>query len=105
MYAARELAITRMEEEATELGADGVVGVRLDVNYYEFGSDTAEFIAMGTAIKAEDGRSYRNVEGKPFTSDLSVKRFGRFVESDTFHSASSWARACTTSHIEASRRP
>jgi uncharacterized protein YbjQ (UPF0145 family) len=75
MYAARELAINRMEEEATALGADGVVGVRLDVNYYEFGSDTAEFIAMGTAIKAEDGRSYRNVEGKPFTSDLSGQGF------------------------------
>jgi uncharacterized protein YbjQ (UPF0145 family) len=75
MYAARELAITRMEEEATELGADGVVGVRLDVNYYEFGKDSAEFIAMGTAIKAEDGRSYRNVEGKPFTSDLSGQGF------------------------------
>lgn len=75
MYAARELAITRMEEEATELGADGVVGVRLDVNYYEFGSDSAEFIAMGTAIKAEDGKSYRNNEGKPFTSDLSGQAF------------------------------
>jgi uncharacterized protein YbjQ (UPF0145 family) len=75
MYSARELAITRMEEEATELGADGVVGVRLDVNYYEFGKDTAEFIAMGTAIKSEDGRSYRNAEGKPFTSDLSGQAF------------------------------
>jgi len=75
MYSARELAINRMEEEAEALGADGVVGVRLDVNYYEFGADTAEFIAMGTAIKAEDGRSYRNVEGKPFTSDLSGQAF------------------------------
>jgi uncharacterized protein YbjQ (UPF0145 family) len=75
MYSARELAISRMEEEATALGADGVVGVRLDVNYYEFGSDSAEFIAMGTAIKSEDGRSYRNVEGKPFTSDLSGQAF------------------------------
>ncbi len=75
MYEARELAMNRMEEEATVLGADGVVGVRLDVNYYEFGSDTAEFIAMGTAIKAEDGKSYRNAEGKPFTSDLSGQAF------------------------------
>ena len=75
MYAARELAMTRMEEEAIALGADGVVGVRLDVNYYEFGKDSAEFIAMGTAIKAEDGRSYRNAEGKPFTSDLSGQGF------------------------------
>ena len=71
MYTARELAMTRMEEEAQELGADGVVGVRLDVNYYEWGNDSAEFIAFGTAVKAEDGTSYRNVQGKPFTSDLS----------------------------------
>ena len=30
MYHARELAMTRMEEEADQLGADGVVGVRLE---------------------------------------------------------------------------
>jgi uncharacterized protein YbjQ (UPF0145 family) len=39
MYNARELAMARMEEEAEALDADGVVGVRLDVNYYEWGSD------------------------------------------------------------------
>ena len=32
LYHARELAMTRMEEEADELGADGIVGVRLEVN-------------------------------------------------------------------------
>jgi len=47
MYNARELAMTRMEEEAAELGADGVVGVRLTVNYYDWGKDAAEFIAVG----------------------------------------------------------
>ena len=31
MYGARQLAMTRMEEEADQLGADGVVGVRLEV--------------------------------------------------------------------------
>src|SRR4051812_47309994 len=31
MYHARDLAMTRMEEEADQLGADGIVGVRLDV--------------------------------------------------------------------------
>ena len=60
MYTARELAMGRMDEEADALGADGVVGVRLDVNYYEWGKDPAEFIAVGTAVKAEDGASYRN---------------------------------------------
>jgi uncharacterized protein YbjQ (UPF0145 family) len=67
--------MNRMEEEADQLGADGVVGVRLDVNFYEWGHDSAEFIAVGTAVKAEDGNSYRNKLGKPFTSDLSGQDF------------------------------
>src|SRR2546427_11026720 len=37
MYQARELAMTRMEEEADQLGADGAVGVRLDIGRYEWG--------------------------------------------------------------------
>ena len=32
LYHARELAMNRMEEEAEELGADGIIGVRLTVN-------------------------------------------------------------------------
>ena len=55
MYEARELAMTRMEEEAEQLGADGVVGVRLDIGRYEWGEHLAEFIAVGTAVK-HDGR-------------------------------------------------
>jgi uncharacterized protein YbjQ (UPF0145 family) len=80
MYEARELAMSRMEEEATELGADGVVGVRLDVNYYEWGKDAAEFIAVGTAVKSEDGESYRNTLGQPFTSDLSGQDFWTLMQ-------------------------
>ena len=51
MYHARELAMTRMEEEADQLGADGIVGVRLDVGRYEWGAELAEFIAIGTAVR------------------------------------------------------
>jgi uncharacterized protein YbjQ (UPF0145 family) len=80
MYNARELAMTRMEDEAAELGADGVVGVRLDVNYYEWGKDAAEFIAVGTAVKAEDGVSRLNKLGKPFTSDLSGQDFWTLLQ-------------------------
>ena len=57
MYHARELAMTRMEAEADALAADGIVGVRLDVEMKEFGSDIAEFIAVGTAVKAEEARA------------------------------------------------
>jgi uncharacterized protein YbjQ (UPF0145 family) len=71
MYHARELAMTRMEEEADALGADGIVGVRLDIGRYEWGESLAEFIAVGTAVKSRDGQSHRTIENKPFTSDLS----------------------------------
>lgn len=71
MYHARELAMTRMEEEANALGADGIVGVRLQINRYEWGEALAEFMAIGTAIRSRSGQSYRNPRGLPFTSDLS----------------------------------
>lgn len=75
MYHARELAMTRMEEEANALGADGIVGVRLEVTRHEWGESLAEFVAIGTAIRARNGQSYRNVRGLPFTSDLSGQDF------------------------------
>jgi len=75
MYHARELAMTRMEEEADQLGADGVVGVRLDVGRHEWGGDLAEFIAIGTAVKHSAGQLHRAPNGRPFTSDLSGQDF------------------------------
>jgi len=75
MYEARELAMTRMEEEADQLGADGVVGVRLDVSRYEWGADLAEFIAIGTAVRHAEGVLHRAPNGRPFTSDLSGQDF------------------------------
>jgi uncharacterized protein YbjQ (UPF0145 family) len=80
MYHARELAMTRMEEEADELGADGVVGVRLDIRFFEFSTDLAEFIAIGTAVKSRTEGSWRTVNGKPFTSDLSGQDFWTLLQ-------------------------
>ncbi len=75
MYDARELAMTRMEEEADQLGADGVVGVRLEIGRYEWGAELAEFIAIGTAVRHSEGRLHRAPNGRPFTSDLSGQDF------------------------------
>ncbi|MGH7727822.1 MAG: heavy metal-binding domain-containing protein [Vulcanimicrobiaceae bacterium] len=80
MYQARELAMTRMEEEATTLGADGIVGVRLEVGGYAWAENALEFTALGTAVGAPDGSDYRTVHGKPFTSDLSVQDFYKLHE-------------------------
>jgi uncharacterized protein YbjQ (UPF0145 family) len=85
MYHARELAMTRMEAEADALHADGIVGVRLDVEMKEFGADIAEFIAVGTAVKAEPGaggggvKQWRNNKNQPFTSDLSGQDFWTLI--------------------------
>ena len=68
--------MTRMEEEADQLGADGIVGVRLDIGRYEWGANMAEFIAIGTAVKHRDGELHRAPNGRPFQSDLSGRSSG-----------------------------
>jgi len=76
MYHARELAMDRMEQEAADLGADGIVGVRLEVNHKEWGHNIAEFVAIGTAVVHRgDPHRYKNKHGRPFTSDLSGQDF------------------------------
>lgn len=87
MYHARELAMERMEAEADVLGADGIVAVRLDIEFKEFGSDLMEFIAIGTAVRADeahattpDGFTWRNNKGQPFTSDLSGQDFWTLLQ-------------------------
>src|ERR1700684_2202093 len=48
MYHARELAMSRMREEAADMGADGIVGVDLTVKRLEWSKDVLEFVAIGT---------------------------------------------------------
>jgi len=79
MYHARELAMTRMEQEADQLGADGVVGVRLEIGRYEWGADLAEFVAVGTAVRHREGQLHRAPNGRPFTSDLSGQDFSTML--------------------------
>ncbi|MFT3842264.1 MAG: heavy metal-binding domain-containing protein [Myxococcaceae bacterium] len=153
LYHARERAMTRMEEEADQLGADGIVGVRLTVNLamnpqrrqwqayrqwaawsksngfarppgvipagyfptwptiaqqqwvhycqqqgwvqlplapwqqpggpvsYQLGPNTAEFLAIGTAVRHREGGNFRNKKGKPFQSDLSGQDFWLLIRS------------------------
>ncbi|HWD64457.1 MAG TPA: heavy metal-binding domain-containing protein [Solirubrobacteraceae bacterium] len=79
MYHARELAMTRMEEEADQLGADGIVGVRLTIGRYDWGADLAEFIAVGTAVRHRGGELHRAPGGRPFTSDLNGQDFSTLL--------------------------
>jgi uncharacterized protein YbjQ (UPF0145 family) len=81
LHAARDHAMTRMEEEAEALGADGVVAVRLEVNLHAWGRQIAEFIAIGTAVRHLGSDRYRNPDNKPFTSDLSGQDFWTLIRS------------------------
>jgi uncharacterized protein YbjQ (UPF0145 family) len=79
MYNARELAMSRMEAEAQALGAAGVVGVRLDIQFLQWGEHIGEFIAVGTAVRQKDGQDWRADGGVPFTSDLSGQAFYKLL--------------------------
>ncbi|MDQ2931249.1 MAG: heavy metal-binding domain-containing protein [Gemmatimonadota bacterium] len=80
MFQARELAMTRMEEEADLLGADGVVGVRLVFKQYAMDEGVLEFQAIGTAIRhLERKGSFRTKDNRPFTSDLSGQDLWKLV--------------------------
>jgi len=50
MYQARELALSRMQFEADQLGADGVIGVDIKVEFMH-NSEWMEVTAIGTAIR------------------------------------------------------
>jgi uncharacterized protein YbjQ (UPF0145 family) len=76
MYEAREHAMNRMRTEAADMGADGVVGVRLTVKRLEWDSKILEFVAIGTGVvHARGHQGFKGPQGQPFTSDLSGQDF------------------------------
>jgi uncharacterized protein YbjQ (UPF0145 family) len=70
---ARHRAVERMRTEASGLGGDGVVGVRLTVR--SFYGNGMEFMAIGTAVRADGSKRPK----KPFTSDLSGQDFAKLI--------------------------
>lgn len=67
-YHARHLALGRLSQEARLLGADGVVGVRLERQGFEWGTGLLEFMALGTAVRRAGAPP---TQGEPFVSALS----------------------------------
>ena len=51
VYEARELALSRMQAEATQVGASGIVGVTVEVKNHVWGEHATEFLATGTAMR------------------------------------------------------
>jgi uncharacterized protein YbjQ (UPF0145 family) len=72
IYEARELALTRMQVEATDARASGIVGVNVAVSNHVWGEHATEFLATGTAIRrlAEEHRLPKPAHKPYFTLGL-----------------------------------
>jgi uncharacterized protein YbjQ (UPF0145 family) len=51
VYEARELALVRMQAEAAQASAQGIVGVNVAVHNHVWGEHATEFLATGTAVR------------------------------------------------------
>jgi uncharacterized protein YbjQ (UPF0145 family) len=89
---ARKLAIQRMRQQAMQLGAEGIVDVRLEVEHHLWrgARQVAKCIAVGTAVAHDDERapaklksapSLRLNNGHPFDTDLSAADFVTLLSS------------------------
>ncbi|MGH7721821.1 MAG: heavy metal-binding domain-containing protein [Candidatus Dormibacteria bacterium] len=72
---ARDAALARMTEEARDLNAHGVVGVRLIRRHLEGVGNTMEFTVIGTAIRRSGGPEL----AAPFMSHLDGVSFSKLL--------------------------
>ena len=88
MYHARELAMTRMEEEADQLGATGW-SVSGSTSAATNGASTWPSSSRSAPrCKHREGELHRAPNGRPFTSDLSGQDFWTLLPPATGRSGS-----------------
>jgi hypothetical protein len=73
---ARRRALDRLCEEALQVNADAVVGVRLHRSDHDLGHGTIEYVVTGTAVRLP-GTTGANW---PVVTDLSVQDYWRLIE-------------------------
>ena len=74
----RRLALGRLLEEAQTVGADAVVGVRIEQSGHDWAPGAVEFIAIGTAVRLPAG--LRGTAG-PVLTDLDGQEFWQLYAS------------------------
>lgn len=65
LYDARELAMERMQKEAHDEKAEGIVGVRIDEGNYGWASHIIEYFSVGTAVIENNNIEKTNVVTSP----------------------------------------
>ncbi|HEY1645109.1 MAG TPA: heavy metal-binding domain-containing protein [Candidatus Saccharimonadales bacterium] len=63
IYGAREQSLNRVHEQAEQIGADDVLGIKTYI--YDLGGGLIEFLAIGTAVKKVDGIVTRSEQLPP----------------------------------------
>ncbi len=63
IYGAREQSLKKVQEQAAEIGADDVLGIKTYI--YNLGGGVIEFLAIGTAVKKVSGISTRSDQLPP----------------------------------------
>jgi uncharacterized protein YbjQ (UPF0145 family) len=63
IYGAREESLKKVQAQATEIGADDVLGIKTYI--YDLGGGMIEFLAIGTAVKRVDGLSTQSGQLPP----------------------------------------
>jgi uncharacterized protein YbjQ (UPF0145 family) len=74
LYHGFDTALSRMTTEAKAMGADGIVGIRLTRS--RLGDSSQEFVALGTAVRADSSRRPRRL----FTTDLAGQDFAKLMQ-------------------------
>lgn len=82
IYGAREESLKKIQQQAEEIGADDVLGIKTYI--YNLGSGLIEFLAIGTAVKKMDGIA-------PRSSQLPAQAVIR--DKDTFVDATNFSYA------------
>jgi len=65
VYTARELALTRMQNDAEKSSVVGIIGVNTVISPHVWGEHATEFLAMGTAVRRINGDSGQVAALKP----------------------------------------
>lgn len=73
---ARRRALDRLTEEAVQVGADAVVGVKLQRSEHDWANRTIDYLISGTAIRWKAKQDVR----WPLLSDVSVQDYWRLME-------------------------
>lgn len=73
---ARRLALARLATEAKLVGADCVVGVRLQQGRFDWAAGLIEFVAVGTAVVSDR----YELGGEPVLSNLTGQQFAALFE-------------------------